>query len=331
MPLIFHAKRVNVYAAVESTPGTAIADATLFAAGNLLVQAHDVSMETKPSIVDRKPEGASLQSIPSVHGQVPATAKLSHRLFTSGTAGTAPAFGPLWKACFLSETVVSVTSVTYASNPNSAVSLTIGFEVLSEDGTEALRYVMSGARGNLSIKADKVQAPLFVTYNFDGAFQLSGGATTTPVSAITYPAETANAVRFGEFQGTPTGLFAEECDSLEIDRGVKTEMATSVINANGLLYAMLGDDAPTLKVGYRTRNKAALDTLNRYAVGTTFANSLQLGSTTGKRVAFSTSSSSQFKALSSKAFGVAYGYEATVDCHRDETGTASNALSIAFT
>jgi hypothetical protein len=32
----------------------------------------------------------------------------------SGTAGTAPAFGPLLKAAGLSETVVAITSVTYA-------------------------------------------------------------------------------------------------------------------------------------------------------------------------------------------------------------------------
>ena len=32
----------------------------------------------------------------------------------SGTAGTAPAFGPLLKACGNSETIVTDTSVTYA-------------------------------------------------------------------------------------------------------------------------------------------------------------------------------------------------------------------------
>ena len=47
--------------------------------------------------------------------------------------------------------------------------------------------------------------------------------------------------------------------------------------ANGLLYALPSGGDATIKVGYRTRAKASLDTLNRFAVGTTFANSLQLG------------------------------------------------------
>jgi hypothetical protein len=331
MAVIFHAKRCNVYAKVEVTPGTPIADATLFAAANVLVNAHDITMETKPELVERHPEGPSLQSIPDVPGQVPATVKFAHRLFGSGTAGTAPAFGLLWKACWMSETVVASTSVTYTSSPDSVVSLTIGFEVLSEDGTAALRYVMSGVRGNLTIKGDKVQAPLFVSYDFSGAFSLTGGATTTPVGTLTYPAETANAVRFGVFAGTPTGIFAEECDSMEINRGAKAVMATSIINANGLLYAMIDGDDPTLKVGFRTQAKATRDALNQFAVGSRFANSLQLGSTAGSIFTVSTNASAQFKGLGSKKFGAAYGYDATISCHRTETSSASDAITLAFT
>lgn len=330
-PLIFYAKTVTVYAAVESTPGTPIADASLFTAANVLVQAHDVSMEIKPERVQRNPDGPSDQSIPDVTGQVSVSGKFSHRLFGSGAAGTAPKYGPLLKACWMSETIVASTSVTYASNIYGAPSLTIGFEYLSNDGTTALRYVMSGSGGTFSIKGDKVQAPLFVSYDFTGAFQLVGGATTTPVGTLTYPAETANSVRFGQFAGTPTGVFAEECDSLEIVRGQKAEMATSVLNANGLLYALPSGGDATIKVGYRTRAKASLDTLNRFAVGTTFANSLQLGSTPGSIFTVSTNASAQFAAVSAKKFGAAWGYEATIGCHRTETSSASDAFTLAFT
>lgn len=330
-PLIFYAKTATIYAAVESTAGTAVSDASLFVAGNVLVQAHDVSMEVKPQQVARNPDGPSDQSIADVLGQVPVSMKFSHRLFGSGAAGTAPKYGPLLKACWLSETIVASTSVTYASNIYGAPSLTIGFEVISNDGTTALRYVASGCGGNFTFKGDKVQAPLFLSYTFEGAFQLSGGATTTPVGTLTYPAETALSVRFGQFAGTPTGLFAEECDSIEFDRGQKPDVATSVINANGLLYALpTGGDA-TLKIGYRTRAKASLDTLNRFAVGTLFANSLQLGTTAGSILTITTNASAQFKSVSPKKFGAAWGYEATVGLHRTETSSASDAFTLAFT
>ena len=62
----------------------------------------------------------------------------------SGTAGTAPAFGPLLKAAGLSETVVSATSVTYAGVSSSFDSATI---YCFYDGT---RHKITGARGSVS-------------------------------------------------------------------------------------------------------------------------------------------------------------------------------------
>lgn len=330
-PLIFYAKTATIYAMAETTAGTPIADASLFVAGNVLCQAQDVSMEIKPEAVKRAPDGPSDQPIATVMGQVPVSMKFTHRLFGSAAAGTAPKYGPLWKACWLSETIVASTSVTYASNIYGAPSLTIGFEVLSNDGTTALRYVASGVNGNFTIKGNKIQAPLFVTYEFTGAFQLSGGATTTPVGVLTYPAETATAVRFGQFAGTPTGLFVEECDSIEFNRGQKADMATSTANANGLLYALPSGGDATLKIGYRTRAKSLLDSLNQYAVGTQFANSVQLGTTPGSIFTISTNAHAQFEGLSTKAFSGAYGYEATLGLHRTETSSASDAFSLAFT
>jgi hypothetical protein len=330
-PLIFYAKSATVYAMAEGTAGTPIADASLFVAGNILGNMQDVSMEIKPEMVKRNPDGPSDQSITTVIGQVPVGVKFGHRLFGSGVAGTAPKYGPLWKACWLSETIVASTSVTYASNIYGAPSLTLGFEVLSNDGTAALRYVASGVNGNFTFKGDKIQAPLMVTYDFTGAFQLSGGATTTPVGVLTYPAETALAVRFGTFAGTPTGLFVEECDSIEFNRGQKADMATSIVNANGLLYALPSGGDATLKVGYRTRTKALMDTLNQFGTGTRFANSLQLGTTAGSIFTVSTNSNAQFEAVSNKKFNAAYGYEATLGLHRTETSSASDAFALAFT
>ena len=62
----------------------------------------------------------------------------------SGTAGTAPAFGPLLKAAGLSETIVAATSVTYAGVSSSFDSATI---YCFYDGT---RHKITGARGSVS-------------------------------------------------------------------------------------------------------------------------------------------------------------------------------------
>jgi hypothetical protein len=62
----------------------------------------------------------------------------------SGTAGTAPAYGPLLKACGLSETVVADTSVTYAGVSSNFDSATI---YCFYDGT---RHKITGCRGTVT-------------------------------------------------------------------------------------------------------------------------------------------------------------------------------------
>jgi hypothetical protein len=76
----------------------------------------------------------------------------------SGTAGTAPAFGPLLKACGLSETVVADTSVTYAGVSSTFSSATL---YCFYDGT---RHKITGARGTVSFN---LTAGQFATASFN--------------------------------------------------------------------------------------------------------------------------------------------------------------------
>ena len=71
----------------------------------------------------------------------------------SGTAGTAPAWGPVMKACGNSQTIVSSTSVTYAPVSSSFDSVTIYF---FQDGVQ---QKVTGARGSFSISAEIGQIP----------------------------------------------------------------------------------------------------------------------------------------------------------------------------
>ena len=71
----------------------------------------------------------------------------------SGTAGTAPAYGPILKACGLSETLVTSTSATYAPVSSSFSSVTIYYH---EDG---IRHKLTGCRGTFEIKGEVGQIP----------------------------------------------------------------------------------------------------------------------------------------------------------------------------
>jgi hypothetical protein len=76
----------------------------------------------------------------------------------SGTAGTAPAYGPLLKACGLSETTVADTSVTYAGVSSSFDSATI---YCFYDGT---RHKITGCRGTVTFN---LSAGELATANFE--------------------------------------------------------------------------------------------------------------------------------------------------------------------
>jgi hypothetical protein len=75
----------------------------------------------------------------------------------SGTAGTAPAYAPVLKACGLAETVVASTSVTYAPVSSSFSSATLYFH------NDGIRHKVTGCRGTFEINCQVGQIP---TINF---------------------------------------------------------------------------------------------------------------------------------------------------------------------
>ena len=81
----------------------------------------------------------------------------------SGAAGTAPAFGPLLKACGLSETIVASTSATYAPVSSSFDSVTIH---CFYDG---VRHKITGARGSVTFNFVAGQFAV-ASFNFIGIY-----------------------------------------------------------------------------------------------------------------------------------------------------------------
>jgi hypothetical protein len=121
----------------------------------------------------------TLSRDPSVSGQRSAKIAFDCELVGSGTAGTAPYWGKLMKACGYSETIVASTSVTYKPATDSIPSMTLGGYL---DGV--IKRIW-GARGNvsLSIEAGK---PGILHFEFEGAdFEMVDGALLTGMSYST--------------------------------------------------------------------------------------------------------------------------------------------------
>lgn len=73
----------------------------------------------------------------------------------SGTAGTAPKWGALMRACGFGETVQAGSRVTYGIVEDNVASATIFFEV------DGLRHILLGARGTMSVNIAPKAIPRF--------------------------------------------------------------------------------------------------------------------------------------------------------------------------
>lgn len=97
-------------------------------------------------------------------------------LVPSGTAGTAPAWGPLLRACAVAETVDAETSVTYNPVTDGHESVTIHFWI---GGT---RFVARGSRGTCILRFTAQGIP-YLEFDFRGLFALPS-EQARPVPAL---------------------------------------------------------------------------------------------------------------------------------------------------
>lgn len=95
----------------------------------------------------------------------------------SGTAGTAPRWGPLFQACGHSETS-DASSVTYAPKGKSFPSATIEYYV--RKGSNTLRHKLTGCRGSFSLNCEVSQIPT-ITFTMVGIYNAPvDGPDVTP-------------------------------------------------------------------------------------------------------------------------------------------------------
>jgi hypothetical protein len=93
----------------------------------------------------------------------------------SGTAGTAPAWGPLLRACGMAQTITASTRVDYLPITNSQEAVTIYY---FDDG---VRHVLLGARGTFSLNLKVGEIPRF-SFRFQG---IDGGDTAVANPSVT--------------------------------------------------------------------------------------------------------------------------------------------------
>ena len=157
MPLLTR-KRVILIEA-ESSYGT---DPT--PTGTDVVLVRDLSITPQSSdVVSRDVVRPFLGAFQQLLANTSVEVTFSVELAGSGAAGTAPRYGAALKACGLSETVSSGTSVTYAPVSSSFSSVTIHYN------TDGVRHKITGARGTFTINASVGEIPT-IEFSFQGIY-----------------------------------------------------------------------------------------------------------------------------------------------------------------
>lgn len=183
-------------AKAETTYGTSSSPA---GADALLVSNLEVS-PLELSRIDRELVRSKLGQSGMIVGQRMVQVSFDVELAGSGTAGTAPAWGPIIKACGFAETIVATTSVAYSPVSSSFSSVTMDF---NHDGT---KHLITGARGSFSVglKANEIpklsfkmmgiynaptaSAQLNPTWSNQADPVVVNSANTTPVSVHSFAA-----------------------------------------------------------------------------------------------------------------------------------------------
>lgn len=143
---------------LESTYGT---DPTPTGDANAMLMNNVSFSPMEGEDVSRELERPYLGAQPTIPTGLRGRIRGNVELAPSGTAGAAPAWGPMLRACGCAETIVADTSVTY--NPVSS-SHEAGTFYFGMDGT---RHILNGCRGSATLKLT-AQAIPYIEFDFVG-------------------------------------------------------------------------------------------------------------------------------------------------------------------
>ncbi len=207
MPLL--RRKSTLLAKIETTYGT---DAAPTGSANAILVANLTATPIESEYVDRDLIraylGASEQLPAAIHAQL----EFDCEVAGSGAAGTAPAWGPLLRACGFAETVTPGVKVEYKPVSSGFESATLYFNL------DGVLHKLLGARGTVSIAMSARERPLF-RFRFVGLYVAvaDAAAPTTDYTAWKRPLP-VNKVN------TPTlslhGYAGAVMSELSIDAGV---------------------------------------------------------------------------------------------------------------
>lgn len=160
MPLSWRKKLI--LAKIETTPGT---DSAPTGAANAILTIDGKIEPMNGNDESRELDSPWMGAQATIPTELHAKATFAVELEPSGTAGTAPGWGPLLRACGLAQTIVAGTSVTYNPVTDAHEKVTLYFHL---DGR---RYVMTYATGTVVLDMTTQKIPRLL-FEFQGLWTL---------------------------------------------------------------------------------------------------------------------------------------------------------------
>jgi len=210
-------RRKLLLAKIESTYGT---DPTP-AASTDAVMVEDLTWSNEGlKMIERPAVRPSIGALQQVYGGRLVTLAFNVEVKGSGTAGTAPEVGQLLRACGLAETIVAVTSVTYAPASTALESVTCW---IYEDGKQ---IKVTGCRGNVSFTLEAGGKPM-ASFTMTGHV---GAQTDVALATPTFDTTLPEPFIGGSFT---IDSYAAVISSLNFDLANALAMPASVNGADG--------------------------------------------------------------------------------------------------
>jgi hypothetical protein len=238
-------RKRTILSKIETTYGT---DPVPTGAANaILVKSVTVTpMET--TLVARDLVRPYMGNSQNLAGAVYGKLELEVELAGSGTAGAAPAFGPLLRACGLSETISAGVSVTYAPVSSAFESVTNYF---NQDG---VLHKMTGSRGSVSMAFSAQGIPM-LKFAFQGLYSpvVDASAPNTVFTAFQQPLVVNNV--------NTTGLSLQGFSGLVLS-DLSIDLANSVVFRSlvgGAEQVLITDRKPAGSITFEATTVATKD------------------------------------------------------------------------
>ena len=192
----------------------------------------------------------------------------------SGTAGTAPKYDAILKACGLAATIVASTSVTYAPVSASFSSATIYFNV------DGVLHKLTGCRGSMNMSCAVGAIPT-LAFNLTGVYN---SPTDTAAPAATYSAQ-ATPLVFREGNTSAFSFFSYSGILQSVDFNLANDLVYREL-VGGTKETLITDRKPAGTVMIEAPTIATKDFFTTALASSTGNLTFLHGTTAGNRVTF---------------------------------------------